>query len=187
MVWKKKDSEPVVPPPPPMQPQQPTSRVQPRQEQQAIIGPSISIKGDVSGQENLLIQGRVEGKVLLKGNDVTVGQSGKVKADIHGKSIRVEGEVQGNLYGEKEVVIEASGNVMGNLIAPRVILENGSRFKGSIDMEAAAQQQKPGAPEVAKPAQQSAGATSSQGSEGGEDRKAPPGLPHSPQRSPSRS
>jgi len=106
-----------------------------------MIGPSVSIKGEVSGQEDLRIQGRIEGKVALRGQDVTVGKSGKVQADIHAKGIRVEGEVVGDLYGEQEIIIEASGQVTGNLVAPRVILENGSKFKGSIDMESAAQQQ----------------------------------------------
>jgi len=90
-----------------------------------MIGPSVSIRGEVSGQENLRIQGRIEGKISLRGQDVTVGKSGKVEADIHAKGIRVEGEVLGDLYGEQEIVIEASGHVTGNLVAPRVILENG--------------------------------------------------------------
>ena len=111
-----------------------------------MIGTSVSIKGEVTGQENLRIQGRIEGKISLRGQDVTVGKSGKVQADIHAKAIHVEGEVVGDLYGEQEIIIEASGQVTGNLVAPRVNLENGSRFKGSIDMEGAAQhaQPKPG-------------------------------------------
>jgi cytoskeletal protein CcmA (bactofilin family) len=148
-VWKKKEQEPIAtqrtaPPPP-------ASRPQTRAETVALIGPKVSIRGEVSGQESLRIQGRVEGKVSLKGQDVTVGKSGKVQADIHARGIRVEGEVVGDLYGEQEIVIEASGQVTGNLVAPRVNLENGSRFKGSIDMETATQstqagpsQEKPG-------------------------------------------
>ena len=143
-MWKKKEDEPIAtrptaPPPPP-------SRPQPRSESVAMIGTSVSIKGEVTGQENLRIQGRIEGKISLRGQDVTVGKSGKVQADIHAKAIHVEGEVVGDLYGEQEIIIEASGQVTGNLVAPRVNLENGSRFKGSIDMEGAAQhaQPKPG-------------------------------------------
>jgi cytoskeletal protein CcmA (bactofilin family) len=137
-VWKKKDQEPIAKQP--SAPPPPASRPQRRAESVALIGPRVSIKGEVSGQESLLIQGRVEGKVSLKGQDVTVGKSGKVQADIHARGIRVEGEVIGDLYGEQEIIIEASGQVTGNLVAPRVNLENGSRFKGSIDMETAAQQ-----------------------------------------------
>lgn len=133
-MWKKTET-PHEPAP---QPMQPPARPQPsrRREEVATIGPSITINGDLTGGEDLLIQGKIEGKVLLKKNDVTVGKEGRVKADIHGRSVRVEGEVQGNLYGAEEVVIRASGRVQGNLVAPRVTLENGSQFKGSIDMGA---------------------------------------------------
>lgn len=117
-----------------------------------MIGPTVLIRGEVSGEEDLQIQGRVDGKIVLKGHGVTVGKPGKVKADIHAKSIRVEGEVEGDLFGEQEVIIEASGKVVGNLVAPRVSLENGSHFKGSIDMEHGAKQQA-AAPGSGKPVQ----------------------------------
>lgn len=116
-----------------------------------MIGPTVLIRGEVSGEEDLQIQGRVDGKIVLKGHGVTVGKPGKVKADIHAKSIRVEGEVEGDLFGEQEVIIEASGKVVGNLVAPRVILENGSRFKGSIDMDHGDRQGSAATPGSAKP------------------------------------
>ena len=105
----------------------------------ATIGPSLMIRGDLTGDEDLVIQGRVEGEVRLAKNSVTVGKNGQVRADIHGHSIHVEGEVRGNLHGQQEVVIHASGRVQGNIIAPRVTLENGSKFKGSIDMDKSVQ------------------------------------------------
>ena len=134
MVWKKSEAEntPITP-----TPSVPRPRNEPRGSV-ATIGPSISIRGDLSGKEDLLIQGRVEGNIQLKQNNVTVGQEGRVKADIHGRSIRVEGDVKGNLYGDEDVVIRQSGSVQGNILAPRVTLENGSKFKGSIDMEPSA-------------------------------------------------
>lgn len=101
----------------------------------STIGPSILIKGDLTGEEDLTIRGRLEGEVRLEKNNVTVGQSGHIKADIYGRSIRVEGAVEGNLYGGHEVVIRASGRVQGNIVSPSVTLENGSKFKGAIDME----------------------------------------------------
>lgn len=91
----------------------------------------------------------MEGEVRLKDNNVTVGESGKIKADIYGKSIRVEGQVKGNLYGGQEVVIRASGRVQGNIVSPRVTLENGSKFKGAIDMEPAGEA-KPAAPKTSQ-------------------------------------
>jgi cytoskeletal protein CcmA (bactofilin family) len=130
-VWKKNEPAPT--------PQNPVAKpAAPRPEPQgsrATIGSSIVIKGDLSGEEDLIIEGRVEGKILLEKNTVTIGKNGRIKADIQGSSIHVDGKVRGNLYGDKEIVIRASGNVEGNLVAPRVTLENGSQFKGSIDME----------------------------------------------------
>ncbi len=102
----------------------------------ATIGWSISIKGDISGQEDLVIEGRVEGAIELGEYNVTVGNSGKVSADIHGKRICIEGEVTGDLFGD-EIVIRKSGQVIGNARAPRVMLDNGCHFRGNIDMKPA--------------------------------------------------
>lgn len=129
-MWKKTENEPPVA----VTPQAPGRRPAPTTEVSAI-GSSILIKGDLTGEEDLTIHGRLEGEVRLEKNNVTVGQSGHIKADIYGRSIRVEGAVEGNLYGRQEVVIRASGRVQGNIVSPSVTLENGSKFKGAIDME----------------------------------------------------
>lgn len=100
-----------------------------------MIGPSIHIKGTVSGGEDLLIQGKVEGTIDLGDHEVSVGQSGKVTADIKAKIVKIEGEVAGDVTGSEKVVIAKSGRVRGNIIAPRVTLEDGAIFKGSIDMD----------------------------------------------------
>ncbi|MEM7482816.1 MAG: polymer-forming cytoskeletal protein [Acidobacteriota bacterium] len=101
----------------------------------AVIGPSIRIQGELSGGEDLRVEGRVEGKISLPEHHVVVGEQGRVKADILGRTIRVEGQVQGNLTSREQVVVSRSGNVRGNITAPRVSLEDGAQFKGSIDME----------------------------------------------------
>lgn len=101
----------------------------------AVIGPSIRIQGDLMGEEDLVIEGRVEGKVELKQQSVTVGQSGRVKADVFARTITVEGEVRGNLVADEQITVRRTGQVQGNLTAPRVSLEDGAKFKGSIDME----------------------------------------------------
>ena len=106
-----------------------------RPSERATIGPSIFIKGDLSGEEDLVIEGRVEGRVDLKQNNVTVGKNGRVKADVFGKVVVVEGEVDGNVFAREQAILRQSGSICGNITAPRVILEDGSRFKGSIDME----------------------------------------------------
>ena len=100
-----------------------------------MIGSSIVIKGTVSGDEDLVIQGQVEGNIELGKNEVTVGESGRVAADINAKTVRIDGEVTGDVSGGEKVVISKSGNVRGNIVAPRVTLEDGAVFKGSIDME----------------------------------------------------
>jgi cytoskeletal protein CcmA (bactofilin family) len=100
-----------------------------------MIGPSIHIKGTVTGDEDLSIQGKVEGTIDLGEHEVAVGQSGKVTADIKAKTVRIEGEVAGDVTGREKVVISKSGRVRGNIIAPRVTLEDGAIFKGSIDMD----------------------------------------------------
>ena len=112
----------------------------------ALIGSTISIKGDVSGDEDLLIEGRVEGKIELTKHNVTIGKNGRVKADVFGKVITVEGDVQGNLFGEDRLVLRQSCTVRGNIVAPRVILEDGADFKGSIDMSPKAPGQKEATP-----------------------------------------
>jgi cytoskeletal protein CcmA (bactofilin family) len=107
-----------------------------RRSERVTIGPSIVIRGDLTGDEDLVIEGRVEGKVDLKQNNVTVGKSGKVKADVYGEVVIVEGEVDGNIFAQEMVIVRQSGAILGNISAPRVVLEDGSRFKGSIDMTA---------------------------------------------------
>ena len=102
---------------------------------QALIGSKIRIKGELYGEEDILIQGRVEGTIEVKENNLTVGADGHVKADSQAKEIFVEGEVRGDLTGEEKVVIKATSNVQGNIVAPRVSLEEGAKFKGMIDME----------------------------------------------------
>ena len=132
-MWKKSESEapqPQFEPQPVIQPRV----TAPQTKERPMIGPTVYIKGDLSGQEDLIIEGRVEGTIELRQHHVTVGKNGKVKADIHGKTITIEGEVQGNLYGEEQVVLRQTGTVRGNITAPRVSLEDGSNFKGSIDM-----------------------------------------------------
>ena len=147
MAWKRNEDESAAGSTPPA-----AARTARRPGESATIGASIRIKGDLSGDEDLLIQGQIQGKIKLQSHNVTVGPNGRVKADIRGRTIRVEGEVDGNLYGEEEILIRASGRVQGNLQAPRVTLENGSSFKGSIDMDAAGQKRPAATESAAMPA-----------------------------------
>ena len=101
----------------------------------ASIGPSICIRGDLTGEEDLVVQGSVEGTISLGENLVTIGKEGRVNATVSARIINIEGEVQGDLQGNEQVVVRRSGNVRGNISSPRVMLEDGCRFKGSIDMD----------------------------------------------------
>ena len=89
----------------------------------------------MTGDEDLVIQGRVEGSVSLKKNLVTIGKDGRVNATVSAQTIRVEGTVEGELRGKEQVIVTRTGSVSGNIVAPRVTLEDGCRFKGAIDME----------------------------------------------------
>lgn len=100
----------------------------------ACIGASLRIKGEIHGAEDLLVEGHCEGLIQLDNHTVTVGPSGRVEGDVIAKLIAIEGEVIGNLVGEQEVVVRAHGRVEGNLRAPRINLQDGCHFQGSIDM-----------------------------------------------------
>jgi cytoskeletal protein CcmA (bactofilin family) len=143
MAWKRDDPpspnphphpEPAAPPRPTAAP---AAAPEPprRSSERATIGPSIYIKGDLAGEEDLVIEGRVEGRVDLKQHNVTIGKNGRVRADVFGRVVNVEGEVDGNVFAQEQAVLRQSGAVRGNITSPRVTLEDGSRFKGSIDME----------------------------------------------------
>ena len=100
----------------------------------ATIGRSITIRGDVTGDEDLYIQGRIEGTVDLKQHNVTVGSEGRVKANIKARMVTIEGEVDGNVRGQEQVALRSASKVNGDIVAPRVVLEDGATFLGSIDM-----------------------------------------------------
>ena len=101
----------------------------------ATIGSSIVIHGDVTGEEDLVVDGAIEGTVNFKDNNLVVSENGRVTANINARIIRVDGQVKGELYGSEQVIISPSGKVKGDIRAPRVVLEDGCSFKGSVDMD----------------------------------------------------
>lgn len=104
-------------------------------EEKASIGKSIVINGELSGSEDLTIEGRVDGKIELRDHVLTVGSNGRIKAQITAKAIVVLGQVTGNLNATEKVDIKETGSVEGDVVAPRVAIADGSHFKGSIDMQ----------------------------------------------------
>jgi cytoskeletal protein CcmA (bactofilin family) len=101
----------------------------------ALIGASIRIQGDVDGEEDLIVRGHVEGSVTLRGHRLMVGEEGDLKATIDAGAVDIEGRVDGALTAEEQVVVRRSGRVAGNIRAPRVTLEDGCKFNGTIEMD----------------------------------------------------
>ncbi len=102
--------------------------------EQATIGKSLVVKGEVSGSESLYIDGKVEGAINLPGNRVTVGRNGQVAANIMAREIVVLGKVRGNCQASDRVDIRSEGSLTGDVIAARISIEDGAFFKGGIDI-----------------------------------------------------
>jgi len=101
----------------------------------AMIGSKVVIEGQITSGEDLLIEGNVSGTIMAVDHEVIVGQSGVLKANIAAKTVRIDGTVEGDVSGGEKVIISKTGNVLGNIDAPRVTLEDGAKFKGSIEMD----------------------------------------------------
>jgi cytoskeletal protein CcmA (bactofilin family) len=102
--------------------------------EQATIGKSLVVKGEVTGSESLYIDGKVEGAINLPGNRVTVGRNGQVSANISAREVVVLGKVRGNVNASDRVDIRSEGALTGDVIAQRISIEDGAFFKGGIDI-----------------------------------------------------
>jgi cytoskeletal protein CcmA (bactofilin family) len=101
------------------------------------IGKSVVIKGELSGSEDLTIEGQVEGKIELRQNILTIGSNARIKAQVFAKSCVILGEVTGNVTASEKVDIRDNGSVDGDIASPRVAIAEGAHFRGSIDMQRA--------------------------------------------------
>jgi cytoskeletal protein CcmA (bactofilin family) len=101
---------------------------------QATIGKSLVVKGEVTGSESLYIDGKVEGAINLPGNRVTIGRNGQVSANITAREIVVLGKVRGNMTASDRVDIRSEGSLTGDVTAQRISIEDGAFFKGGIDI-----------------------------------------------------
>jgi cytoskeletal protein CcmA (bactofilin family) len=99
------------------------------------IGKSVVIKGELTGSEDLTIEGHVEGKIELRQNVLTIGPNGRIKAQVFAKSVVILGEVTGNVTASEKVDLRDNGSVDGDIAAPRVAIAEGAHFRGSIDMQ----------------------------------------------------
>ena len=161
-MWKRDEAvrpvsgQPAVPPAP-APAATPRHDAGPRSERDIVnIGKSIVVKGELTGSEDLTIEGQVDGTIQLRDHVLTIGPNGRIKAQVFAKAVVVLGEVIGNVTASEKVDIRDKGSVDGDIISPRVAIAEGAHFRGSVDM-----QRKGGAAQVSsvKPAAQPAGTT----------------------------
>ncbi len=100
----------------------------------SVIGPTLVFKGDLVADEDLVIEGRIEGTIAHHKKHLTVGKQGRVIADIHASSVIIEGQLVGDIHGDEVVSLASSADVTGNIFCSRIVIEDGARFKGKIEM-----------------------------------------------------
>ena len=130
MFNKKKDeqmeyesSEPVI-----------TTSSDVRRRKTSVIGPTLKFKGELSANEDLIIEGEIEGTIAHQDKNLTVGKEGRVKADINARTVEIYGKVEGDIHGEDIVKLAKSADVKGNIRCARIVMEDGAQFSGRIDM-----------------------------------------------------
>jgi cytoskeletal protein CcmA (bactofilin family) len=99
----------------------------------AQIGKSVYIKGELSGSEDLYLDGQVEGSIALKGNSLTVGPNGRLKGSVEAKSVVVQGKLEGNIQASERVDLRKSAIVIGDITTQRLSIEEGASLKGKVD------------------------------------------------------
>lgn len=99
-----------------------------------VVGPQISIRGTLVGEEDLIVQGRIEGGVTLAGH-LTVAEAGVLEANLDVDSVEIWGEVVGDVVASRSITIQKGARVHGNVTAPRVIIHDGAAFHGSVEMD----------------------------------------------------
>lgn len=135
MFDKRKDSSPT----PSMErnpaSEPPRQQAAPAKPTPTTIGRTVTMEGTLTAQEDILLEGRFNGEVLLMENALVVGQTGDIRADIKAKNVTIQGKANGDIKASDQVEISASGSMRGDILSPRVILHDGAKFKGRIDME----------------------------------------------------
>lgn len=118
----------------------------------SVLGPTLKFKGELSADEDLLIQGKIEGSIKHT-SSLTIGESGHVKADTSAEYIVVEGSVDGDLHGARSVKVRESANINGNISSPSVSLVEGATFNGNVDMSGEASAKRQDEPVAKAPAE----------------------------------
>src|ERR1051325_9968425 len=119
-------------PPQPARPQPRGNDPQPAMSAR-FVGPNVTIDGTISGNEAVLIEGTVRGKINLN-NDLRIGTKARVEATVHAKNVTIEGRLNGDVSADDRVELIASATVDGNIKAPKIIVAEGARFRGAVDM-----------------------------------------------------
>lgn len=101
----------------------------------AHIGKSVVVKGELSGSEDLYLDGEVEGNIGLRDHSLTVGPNGRIRANIHARDVVVHGKVDGNIRATDRVELKKSAVIVGDVATQRIVIEDGAFFKGSIDIQ----------------------------------------------------
>ena len=103
---------------------------------EVCIGSSMVIQGEITGHEDLVIDGKVQGKIIVKGHRLTIGEHGDVKAEVQDAgTVVVQGNLVGNVSAEHKIEIASTGSVLGDIRAPRIVLADGARVKGRVDVD----------------------------------------------------
>ena len=126
---------------------------------EAVIGRSVQIKGEVSGEEDILVEGSVEGRIVLQNHHLTIGPSGRLQAEVDAKVITIEGEVAGDVMAAEKVILTKQGSLTGDIKATRLSVEDGPFLKGTVEL---APQKKEKPVSLAKATEQSPAAPSSE-------------------------
>ena len=127
-------AEPRSPQPRTAEARAPEVRVPEAAVRASVLGPTLRFRGELSAQEDLIIQGSVEGSITHT-QSLTVGTDGSMKGDIRARVIVIDGKVEGDLYATESVNIRATAKVKGNVFAPRVAIQDGAFFQGKVDMQ----------------------------------------------------
>lgn len=125
---------PVAPPVPAVKPK---SEVAPKMADIAHIGKSVVIRGELSGSEDLYLDGEVEGSIDLKGHSLTIGPNGHIRANVHAQEVVIHGRVDGNIRATDRVELKKTAVLAGDIFTQRIMIEDGAFFKGAIDIQKA--------------------------------------------------
>jgi cytoskeletal protein CcmA (bactofilin family) len=148
-MWKRKEDEDTTPVPQPgpsgsahnpavsapPRPPEPMRSENFRSHEVATIGKSVVVKGELSGSEDLVIDGEVEGSIALRGQSLTVGPNGRLRANIEARNVILHGRVDGDVHGTERVELRKTASLTGNISTARISIEDGAFFKGTIDIQ----------------------------------------------------